>query len=199
MPTQTLPAAYNLTGTIDLSKDRRTALILNILGLVLLIISGWLLFRLVMAARPEVSTRGLAFSYKNTVDLVVLLAWIIGVTAVMLVIHEAIHGAFFWIYTRCRPRFGFRVTYAFAAAPDWYIPRNYYLVVALSPLILMTVLGIGLIFIIPAALIPAGWLLVSMNIAGSMGDLMVAVWLLPKSSSYLAQDYGDGVRFYGSD
>lgn len=199
IPTQTLPAAYNLAGTIDLSKDRRAVLVLNILGLVLFFISGWLFLRLVILVRPEVFNLGLALSIKNATGLVILLGWIIGITAVMLVIHEAIHSIFFWVFTRCRPKFGFRITYAFAAAPDWYIPRKSYLYVALSPLVLMTITGIAMIFMLPAALLPALWLLVSMNIAGSVGDLMVTLWLLPKSSNTLAQDYGDGVRFYGSD
>src|SRR5450759_277524 len=196
LPTQTLPANYVLAGTIDLSKDRRALLVLNVVGLALFLVSAWLLIWLTAAIRPTTTSQVFTFSTHCLGSLVGLLAWIIGITMVMLVIHEAIHGLFFWIFTGSRAQFGFRGYYAFAAAPDWYIPRHLYLVVALAPVVLMTLAGIAAVFIIADNLLPALLFLVSINFSGSVGDMMVAAWLLRKPANLLAQDYGDGVRFY---
>jgi hypothetical protein len=196
LPTRTLPANHVLKDTIDLTKDRRAIWVLNVVGLVLFLISACLMIWLTAVIRPTTTWQVFTFSSSNLGSLVGLLAWIIGITVVMLVIHEAIHGVFFWIFTRSRPRFGFRGYYAFAAAPDWYIPRRLYLVVALAPVVLMSLAGISAVFIIADNLLPALLFLVSMNFSGSVGDMMVAAWMLRNPADVLAQDYGDGVRFY---
>jgi hypothetical protein len=196
IPTRTLPAYYTLAGTIDLSKDRRALIILNIIGLFLFFLSAGLLVGLVAAARPAFAARGFIVSSSSLGGLFGAIAWIVGITIGMLVIHEAIHGVFFILFTGSRPKFGFRGTYAFAAAPDWYIPRRFYLVVTLAPLILMTLSGVAAIFIISDNLLPTLLFLIAMNFSGSVGDMMVAAWLLRKPAGILSQDYGFGVRFY---
>jgi len=79
---------------------------------------------------------------------ITVLAILLALVAVLL-LHELVHGAFFWLITRSRPRFGLQITYAYAAAPDCYIPRNPYLVVGLSPLVLITLAGIVMLPLIP--------------------------------------------------
>jgi hypothetical protein len=196
IPTQTLPANYILAKTIDLSKDRRALLILNAAGLVLFLLSAWFLVWLAAAVRPDLAARGFTFSSGSLGNLAGLVAWIIAITIGMVVVHETIHGLFFWLFTRSRPRFGLGGTYAFAAAPDWYIPRRLYLVVALAPLVLMTLTGLAAVFVVPDNLLPGLLLLIAMNFSGSVGDMMVAAWLLRQPPGMLSQDYGFGVRFY---
>ncbi len=60
------------------------------------------------------------------------LAYLLGVLIVTLVLHELVHGLCFWSFTRDRPRFGWKLIYAYAAAPGWYLPRGRYLTVALE-------------------------------------------------------------------
>jgi hypothetical protein len=195
-PTRDLPSNYTLAGTIDLSKDGRMMIILNGIGVALFLGSAWLLLLLAAAIRPKFGETNFRISGSLN-SLAPLLAWIIGLTVLMLIVHEGIHGLFFWIFTGSRPRFGFRGYYAFAAAPDWFIPYRHYLVVALSPVVLMTLIGIGTLWVIPEAWLGGLIFWVSMNFSGSVGDMMVAAWLLRKPATFLAQDYGDGVRFYG--
>jgi hypothetical protein len=196
-PSHLLPDNYIQVGSIDLSKDRRLVVILNGVGLALFLLSAWLSLMLATSVRP--ADAAVIFQYKTSTlgYLGILLAWILGLTGLMLVLHEGIHGIFFWIFTRSRPRFGFRGYYAFAAAPDWFIPYHQYLVVALSPLALMSLLGIGLVWVIPTGYLGPLIFLIAMNFSGSVGDMLVAAWLIFKPSTFLAQDYGDGVRFYG--
>ena len=125
-----------------------------------------------------------------------------GVLVVMvgvILVHEGIHGLFFWLFTHRRPTFGFKGYYAYASAPGWYIPRNPYLVVSLAPFVLMTLAGVWLMAVVSGGWIPPLLLLISMNAAGAVGDLMVAAWIIGKPAWFLIQDFGDGVILYGPE
>jgi hypothetical protein len=114
----------------------------------------------------------------------------------MLVLHELVHGAFFWLFTHQRPHFGFKGAYAYAAAPDWYIPRRQYMLVGISPLVVLSLLGVLLLPVLPAgALLP--WLVaLAGNAAGAVGDALIVGWLLFQPDSVLVQDHGDAVTVY---
>jgi hypothetical protein len=120
--------------------------------------------------------------------IVITLGVIGGVTVLMALIHESIHGLFFWLVTRQRPAFGFRGPYAFAAAPSCLIPRDRYLVVGLAPLVLMSLIGLALLLVIPAEAIPVVALILVFNGAGSAGDIFVVAWLLTRPRGTLVYD-----------
>jgi hypothetical protein len=121
---------------------------------------------------------------------------LVALYVVMIVLHEAVHGVCFWWYTRARPYFGISWRYAYAAAPDWYIPRNAYFVVALSPAVVLTVVGLFLIMTLPPpAVLPVAFVVI-MNGAGAVGDFVVAVWLLRRTPQTLVNDVGDAMTLY---
>jgi len=193
--TQTLPDEYAPVGTLDLRDNLRAMLVLNGLGLVLLVVSGWLFVRIGLWLRPEAAGQ-LSFEVNTPGSILGVIFGLIGLTVVMLVVHEAIHGVFFWLFTGSRPHFGIGAGYAYATAPGWYIPRGQYFVVSLAPLVLISVAGMGL-----AALAPVSWFvpvlaLVIMNASGAVGDMAVAAWLLAQPPTCLAQDKGDAVTLY---
>jgi hypothetical protein len=190
-PTKTLPVTYRHAQSIDLSQSPSLVIWLNVIALLLFFLFGYAYLMLIAWMRP-----GVSFAFENSsliANLLVLLIVYIGV----IVLHEIIHGLFFWIITGEKPRFGFRGAYAYAAAPDWYLPRGPYLVVGLSPLVLITLLGILLI-----PITPNGWLIllgvaVTANASGAVGDLAVVLWLLLKHpANLLLRDRGDAVDIY---
>jgi hypothetical protein len=195
--TQTLPDHYQAAGAIDLSKDRRLLIILNIAGLVLLGLFGWLFLRAMIWLRPSDTAHTLtSASVSGLAEWAVYLLSILALMALHIVIHEAIHGVFFWIFTRARPRFALRLTYAYAAMPGWYIPRNKFFITTLAPFVVITILGLLLMLVTPW-LLPV-WFVMTINASGSVGDLLVAVWLLRHPSSSLAEDRGDSVTLFTS-
>ncbi len=196
---QNLPETYQKVGTLDISKDQRLQLLLNVVGLAAMIGFAWLFIQAMTWLRPDHGLAGL-----NQVEVRVgsLLEWlgivgaVLGLSMFNVLLHEAIHGLFFWLFTRSRPRFAFKLAYAYAAAPDWYIPRNQFLVTTLAPLVLISLAGL-LIF----AIAPASWLLptlfvITINAGGAVGDLAVAGWLLTQPAHCMAQDRGDAVTLY---
>jgi hypothetical protein len=194
-PTQVLPHLYALKGSFDLTHNTRLAIILNLFGTVLLFFFAWLFLSITQLLHPEYNYP-ISLMVSSLTDLLKLVGVLFLVTLVMILAHEGVHGFFFLLLTHQRPSFGFRGYYAFASAPGWYIPRNDYLVVSLAPFILISLIGLDLLALLPYALIPSLLLLISMNAAGAIGDLIVSVWLLNKPAICLIQDYGDKVSLY---
>jgi hypothetical protein len=187
-PVRTLPASYKPHATLDLSHDIRALIALNILGVLIFLGFGWMLLWLIPLLRPEPS---LAFNV-TWVDMVIMLVALF----LIVVLHELVHGLFFWLFTRERPLFGFKGAYAYAAAPDWYIPRNHYLVVGLAPLVLLSLLGIALIPLVPAAALLPMLVVLSAHAGGASGDLFVVGWCLLQPASLLVRDVGDAMTLY---
>jgi len=189
-PTQTLPPDYMPYFTLDLSKSKRLVLLLNVLAIGLFIGFGYLFLRAAMALLPSGYTAVQEDCFLSSLGFS-LLAYLL-----MLVLHELVHGMFFWFFTRQRPRFGFKGAYAFATAPGWYFPKRHYLAVGLAPLVALTLLGLLILQILPE-----GWLLpwlvaVAGNASGAIGDLLIVGWLLTQPEPVLIQDQGDAVTAY---
>ena len=128
--------------------------------------------------------------------LLVALVVLIATTFAILVLHELVHGLFFWLFTRSRPRFGFKGAYAYAAAPGWYIPRPQFLTVGLAPLALISLAGL---LILPVTAPPVSLVVIValiLNAAGAIGDLYMVVRLLFVPHGVLIEDHGDGIRWF---
>lgn len=174
---------------MDLSKDTRWYWLLQFLALVMFGVFGTLFVALARFLRADIPLTG-ALTLETVGGVILALV-------VMVLAHEAAHGLFFWHFTHARPKFGLGLTYAYAGAPDWYIPRNQYLVVGLAPLVLITGVGGLLLLIVPPAWL---WLLVAVltfNASGAVGDLMMVGWCLLQAPEILVQDTGMSILLYG--
>lgn len=192
--TSELPDSYYLAGTFDL-KDKKTMLGLNIAGLFLTIFFLFLYGKIAAGLRNDLNG-GQLFSMNGPMDIVSKLLTILLIIVVVMVLHEGIHGFFFWIFTKHKPEFGIKLPYAYAAMPGWYFPRNQYLIIGLTPFLILNLLGI---FMIP--IVPLNWLWVLLaalllNSSGAVGDLAVIIWLLNKPKTCLALDKADSIDLY---
>jgi hypothetical protein len=199
--TKTLPAEYQLSATIRLSKNTRLFLLLNLLGLLLFFGFGWLFVQIALLLRPDAAPllRVLTFPAGGGWFLNLSLDWFWGVLLALVLVpllHEATHGLVFWFFTRARPRFAYRLVYAYAAAPEWYIPRGPYLLVGLAPLVVLSLTGVACLLFIPQPLIPFLIAFLVFNAAGAVGDIAVVVWLLFQPATLLARDSGDALALY---
>ncbi len=163
---------------------------LNAAGLALFFGFGWLFVQIFRTLRPDFDLNTDQFLSPA------LLASLIIASVLVIVLHELVHGLFFLILTGDRPKFGFTGAYAYAAAPDWYLPRNPYLAVGLAPFVLLTLLGMAGVLILPTRTLPIVLLALTINAAGSVGDLAVVAWLLTKADTILVNDEGDRFTLY---
>lgn len=192
-PTRDLPAGYREWARLDLNKDMGAQVGLSIAGLVLLLVFGWLF--LVAAAALRGSDESLGFTASGAGWLAALTV-LLAVMAAVVVLHEAVHGLFFWLFTGDRPTFGFKGMYAYAAAPEWYLPRWPYAVVGIAPLLVLTLLGLALLPAVPAAAVTPLVAAMTLNAAGAVGDLLVVGWLLVVPRRALVNDTGDVFTVY---
>ncbi|HSV86734.1 MAG TPA: DUF3267 domain-containing protein [Levilinea sp.] len=195
-PTRTLPENYAPAGTIDLSKDRRALVLMNVLAIGILAGFGYLFMVIMIRLRPVDGPATLNYSITGPLGILLALLYITALYAVVIILHEAVHGIFFWLFTRTRPIFAFKIWYAYAAAPGWYLPRNLYAVVAISPLVVLSLLGILLFLFIPGWMLMPVFLLITFNASGAVGDIVVLFWLFSKPPTCLAYDQGDAVTLY---
>jgi hypothetical protein len=171
-------------------------ILLNVLGFLMMILSGWLFFRIIVWLRPSEADTWLQFQTHSILDVVVFLLGIILLTAFYVIIHEAIHGLFFWGFTGARPQFAVHLTHAYAAAPDWLMPRGLYLITTLAPLIVISLVGLALVPFVPSNWLASIWFAITMNASGAVGDLWVAGWLVRLGADCLARDRGNSITFF---
>ncbi len=194
-PTQTLPQNYQLYKRLSI-RENAPLFLLNIVGLAAFGFISVVLLLLLKWLRPQDVAEIFTFTIEGTSNFLIAILIVIGLSVAMMVIHEAFHGIFFWYFTGARPVFGFRGTYAFAAAPDWYVPRTPYLITSLAPLVGITLIGLLLMVILPAKWVASLIFIIVLNAAGAVGDMWVVWWLLRCPPDALSNDCGDVTSLY---
>lgn len=189
---KTLPPNYQPRYTLDLKENFRVALSLNVAVLFMFFVWGYFFVRIATILRPSAWFGEQDFL--GGIDLI----YVVVVFIIMVVLHEGIHGLFFWLFTKERPHFGFKLLYAYAAAPEWYIPRNKYIWIGLSPLVLVSIVGSTLFPWISIDWLPSLILFLTINAAGSMGDAFIILVTLFHPKNVFIQDLGDSFTIYGN-
>lgn len=191
-PVKVLPPGYYEHASIDLSRNRRAAVWLNVAGIPSILGWGWLFFRLAQWLNPQLMAEmasGMVVSAGR------FWGWITAVIGVI-ILHELVHGLFLWLLTGERPVFGFSWYYAYAGAPDWYLPRWPCIVVALAPLVVISLVGVLLLPFLPPAAALALLLALVTNAGGAIGDIFVTVWVLRQPPTVLMRDTGPAFTLY---
>ena len=187
--TKNIPAGYQPSGTLDLSENKWMVLALSLASIGIFVLVSGLLLVLLPSFRPAVE----AMEFRvGAVELVLLGALLV----LTITLHEAVHGVCFWLVTHERPTFGFMGLYAYAVAPGWYLPRNQYLLVALAPLMLISLGGLLLLLVLPVAALAAVLFVIVTNAASAIGDILVAAWLLRRPRLMLVHDAGTAVTLF---
>ncbi len=114
-------------------------------------------------------------------------------SAIIIVIHEAIHGLAFMFWGG-KPHYGAKLPYAFyCGARNQIFRRNHYLVVGLAPLVVITLFGIVCTLLAPtlSSYVILAWIA---NFSGAAGDVVVVAKLLRLPSTVLVEDTETGCR-----
>jgi hypothetical protein len=192
-PTKTLPKTYTLAWQVDMKKDARLNWTLQIVGLLWFVVATWALWQIVAILRPDYH---IEIKFETAGGMLLLFATVLLVIFITLIVHELVHGLFFWLFTKEKPVFGLGPGYAYAAAPDWFFPKYKYLVIGLSPLILLTVVGLASIPVVPAAWVGIIFLAIVFNAGGAVGDLYICFRIGGERWNIRVRDTGDGFEIY---
>lgn len=178
-----LPENYELVRTIDLTKNKKENTIVTILSLVLLVVVFLLGFLL---RTPESVQNG-------SMGLVMVAAFF--AFAVYIVLHEAVHGAFMWYFSKVKPHFGISLQYAYAGS-DAYFHRTRYLIIALAPFVVWGVIFGAIALMLNNVWFWLFWFLFAGNASGAAGDLYVFYVISRMQKDVLVQDDGMSMRIY---
>ncbi|MGB2869999.1 MAG: DUF3267 domain-containing protein [Bacteroidota bacterium] len=193
--TDRLPQQYAEVWALDLARSWKTAVALNLAAIPLFVGFFWVFQATAKVFRPEFANLRLMKTLE-TWDLSQPL-FLIFLVVFFVVLHELVHGVFFWIYTKEKPVFGLKLLYAFAGAPRFFIPRNQYMVIGLAPLVVLSCVGFILQPFIPIEfLLPLNVALVA-NASGAVGDVYVVLKLAGFPRSTLVNDTGDKFTAFG--
>ncbi len=191
--THELPAGYTLERVLDFSTPA-PVLVMNLIAIPLCFLSGWGFLALLRLLRPAQGTRG----FWGEAGALSLTDWVfmVGMFIGLIVAHELVHGAFFWLFSGERPRFAFKGAYAYAAVPGWYFPKRQYLVVGIAPLVLLSLTGLLWMAVSAPKWIFMLVIVFAVHTAGCIGDLIVVGWLFSRRGRLLVQDEGDRFKVY---
>jgi hypothetical protein len=190
--TNVQPVNAVLVYSLDLKKNKAALWGMNLGSVLLLFIFGLFFVWFARLVRPNILAEVGSRSFYPIYFVISLVV----VFVVMIVVHELIHGAFFWVFTRQRPKFGLRGWYAFASAPGWYFPCRQYLVIGLAPVVCLSLLGMTLLAVLPAEALVLTLFAVILNAASSIGDLWICIRLMFECRPVVVEDVGDGMSFY---
>jgi hypothetical protein len=201
----TLPSTYSQQAVLDFSKNSKLIVSVIVAGIVLLITACWLLVQFIDILRPTAldgmrfrdiltaTPTGISFNIPSVLvrDFVIALVFV-------LIIHELVHGLFYWWLSGKRPKFGLRGLLPYTVAPvGVFFPRNHFLAVGIAPLVLLTLVGLLLMVIVPVHIVPILLFFVALNVGGAAGDLLMVILLLSFPSDTVMEDNDTGLTIYG--
>jgi hypothetical protein len=186
-PIHALPDTYTEAEHLVVTEGNRL-LWLNVLALVplavaLVLMGGWWL--LVVRLRGSIPGSDLS--------------WWVGLLLVLLVLplHEGLHAAAI-LWAGHKPRLGAKLDKGvlYATADGALFRRNQFIVIALAPIVVITLAGMALMLALPDML--GFWigLAVVFNASSAIGDLWMVAVVLRYPPDALVRDEADGIRIY---
>ena len=185
---QTLPPGYREIYRVDLQKDKKTALFVNGLALLIAAVMGVGMNRLVPISSLFQMDGGPLLYGLRFVSLFVL---IFG----YLILHELVHGTTMKACGTKKVRYGFTGLYCYAGSEDYYGKKSY-LTIALAPVVLFFFLLIPINLIVPREWFWVVYFLQIGNLSGAAGDLFVTVKFAGMPKDILVQDSGVSMAVY---
>lgn len=178
---------YKECTKIDLVKNKKEALLVNIYGIIIMVVMAVFIPLLIMGGIIE-------FNLETTFPLffIVLLISLI----LYIPLHEIVHGIVLKKYTDEKLSFGWKLVYAYCGSKEAVVNRKEYYAVALAPLLVFSVVFISLMVLNPSLSL-VWYVMELMNVSGSVGDIYVSIKLRKeKSRDILITDSGTDMSFW---
>ncbi|MBQ2661387.1 MAG: DUF3267 domain-containing protein [Clostridia bacterium] len=185
---KTLPEGYKEIYSIDLQKNKKMSLLVNLIAIAIALLLIVPIHFLIPISTLFSMENGFGNYAIRFLALIVLMI-------VYMVLHELVHGIAMKMCGTEKIRYGFTGMYAFAGSDDYY-GKKPYIFIALAPVVLW---GIVLAIITPLVPIERFWVVYFIqiiNISGAAGDLFVTVRFSRLPKDILVKDYGVGMTVY---
>lgn len=186
-----LPQEYTEFFKIDLQKNKKTAIWVNLLSAVIAV-------GMIMLGCAFVPLSAL-FNMESGLGMY-FLRWclIFAGLVVYMVLHELVHGVFMKRYSGIKAKYGFTGLYAYAGSLA-YFNKPCYLIIALAPVVVWGVVLAVLTFIVPPVWFWMVYMIQVINISGAAGDFYVTYKMLKMPQDILVQDTGVAMTIYAPE
>lgn len=195
MNTINLPARYKRVMEIDLVRNRKDIIIVNVISIFLTVMMFFIGFAIY--GRDRISDLIFTDSYERLNSLIFKSIIIIIFCMIVIVVHELIHGIFMKLFCKeCKLNFGYRIFYAYAGSNAYY-GKKAYNIIAVAPLLI-----IGITALIACCLAPVEWFWVVymieiLNVSSAAGDIYVFTIISRMPKDILIRDVGASMTVYG--
>ncbi len=186
--TDKLPENYSEIYRLDLMNDKKTALIVN--GLALLITVP-----LAVLGQLAVPISSLFSFDTGTVSYFAKFASLLIGMIAYIILHELIHGIFMKKYSGVKPSYGFTGLYAYAGSTAFF-NKKHYIIIALAPVVFWGLVLLGLCFIVPKDWFWVVYFIQIMNLSGAAGDIFVTCKFAKLPKDILVNDTGTAMTVY---
>ncbi|MBQ7956951.1 MAG: DUF3267 domain-containing protein [Clostridia bacterium] len=185
---ENLPESYRLIYDIDLQKDKKTAIAVNLSAFIIMVLLAVPMHFVV----PISSLFSMEDGMKNYI---LRLSFLVLFYILYMIFHELVHGIAMKICGTKKVKYGFTGMYAFAGSKDFYDKKSY-IFIALAPVVLW-----GVVLAVVNCFVTDEWFWVIYfiqiaNLSGAAGDLFVTVKFSKLPRDILIQDYGVGMKVY---
>lgn len=183
-----LPEDYGEIYSLNLQKDKRAAIIVNLLALAIAAVMAVSMNFFVPVTSVFDMSGGIVRYFLRLAALIVLMV-------LYTVLHELVHGIAMKLCGTKRVKYGFTGLYAFAGSEDYYDKKSY-IFIALAPIVLWGTVLAAVNFLVPTEWFWIVYMIQLINISGAAGDLFAAVKLSRMPKDILIQDSGVSMRVF---
>lgn len=185
-----LPAGYVEIEKIDLQKDKKTALLVNVFALFIavpMLIAGAVFVPL--TALFDFSADPWTYVSK----------WIFLLVGIILymVLHELVHGVCMKHFSGAKVRYGLTGLYAYAGS-EAYFNKKSYIIIALAPVVVWGFVLLLLNFLVGTSWFWCVYFIQICNISGAAGDVYVTYKFSKMPEDILIQDIGVSMTVYST-
>ena len=183
-----LPEDYGEIYSLNLQKDKRTAIIVNLLALAIAAVMAVSMNFFVPVTSVFDMSGGIVRYFLRLAALIVLMV-------LYMVLHELVHGIAMKLCGTKRVKYGFTGLYSFAGSEDYYDKKSY-IFIALAPIVLWGTVLAAVNFFVPTEWFWIVYMIQLINISGAAGDLFAAVKFSRMPKNILIQDSGVSMRVF---
>ena len=183
-----LPEDYGEIYSLNLQKDKRTAIIVNLLALAIAAVMAVSMNFFVPMTSVFDMSGGIVRYFLRFAALIVLMV-------LYMVLHELVHGIAMKLCGTKRVKYGLTGLYAFAGSEDYYDKKSY-IFIALAPIVLWGTVLAAVNFFVPTEWFWIVYMIQLINISGAAGDLFAAVKFSRMPKNILIQDSGVSMRVF---
>lgn len=188
---ENLPDGYKEIYALNLQKDKKISLFVNLLAVVITVLLAVPMHFIVPISTVFSMEAGMKAYFLRFAALIVLMI-------LYIIFHELVHGIAMKLCGTKKVKYGFTGMYAFAGSADYYNKKSY-IFIALAPVVLW-----GVVLAVINLFVPLEWfwivyLIQIINLSGAAGDLFVTVKFSRMPPDILIQDSGLGMTVYSKE